>query len=151
MFACFHGVATGASSRGMHRLPACRRNTEEPWSRPVGTGDLTGNLGQRAITLTLIFEAIIKHEHTMRLPTPVAHKTRARFQRWCKAEGAVGALSVDLPRQVAQHLLGGLRETAVGVFLHLVGDRTQQQIAAHPCRRLAAEVSPPFDPKAVAW
>ena len=109
----------------------------------MGAGDTPGDTAQGAIQLTGVLEASFGDGDHVGSTAPLPHQPRARAQPRTPPGGHTAGLGEGLG-QCPKAALGGLAQATVGVFLQLVGDAPDQQIAAEPPGRGCLVKTPPF-------
>src|SRR4051812_16644966 len=111
--------------------------TEEGPAVPTGARDSLGDGRERAMALAVPRKSIVEHHHLMGGLFPCADQLGAGLDARLGHDGierAVAGCFCDL----AQPALGGLRQPAIRLDLHLVGDRADQQLASEEFRRRTA-------------
>jgi hypothetical protein len=109
----------------------------------VRPGNPAGDLGQRAIALAIVVKATLDNGHAVSSTVPFAHQPGAELQ------GSDGhERQVAIPQrhhECVQSAHYRRAQAAMCLFLELVGDRPDQQIAAQPGRRFGAMEPLPGD------
>src|ERR1700730_17731102 len=118
---------------------------EEPGPRPMSPGDPLGNHGQRPIPLAVVFEPVLAHEDGMGVSAPLPHQGRAGLQHSAGIERT--SASLELSRQNPQAALQGAGWTALGALLQVIGEASDDQIAADAQRRSGVMQCPPDMPQ----
>ena len=118
-------------------------NAEEAGAGPMGAGDTPGDTAQGTIQLTGVLEASFGDGDHVGSAAPLPHQPRARAQPRTPPGGHTAGLGEGLG-QCPKAALGGLAQATVGVFLQLVGDAPDQQIAAEPPGLGCLVKTPPF-------
>src|ERR1700719_2396132 len=126
-------------------LRTCHWQPKEARTRPVRSGDLFGDLGQRRIARPGILEAIFRDRDGVRAAAPFPNQTRAGLQ----AEARRGANPARCPQGLRHRLQlapGRLAEPAMRDFLKSVTEGKDKQVATNP-RRVSVGEPPPFAPQ----
>src|ERR1700730_11696424 len=133
-------------SRRISRLHSGFSQAEEARPGPMRAGDPPGYLSQRLVSLAFVFEAVIKHDNGVRLSSSFAQQPRAGLEQKNRGK-RLGSVRLEFIGKRTQPPLDRGSEPAIGPLLHLVGDLAEHQIAARPCRRIAAAQTAPRDPQ----
>src|SRR5882724_7094824 len=121
------------------RRPAAWRSglfqPEEQRPRPCRAGDLSRDRGQRIALAALPGEAVIEDHDLVGSPPPFADQPSSGFQ--LRAQAYCGLTTfLQLLCDLAQLALLLRAQTAQSNFLHPVGDRSDQQLAAEMQRSI---------------
>src|SRR5436853_890466 len=98
---------------------------EEAWARPMRAGDMPRDLGQGAVALAVILEALIEDDDGVRASAPFPQQPRTGFEQQSRRKGA-GSIRLQLCGHAAQPPLDSGSEPAMGSLLHFVGDLADQ-------------------------
>src|SRR5215469_5741711 len=109
------------------------------------SGDPLGDHGQRAIMLALIFKPVIANENSVGMPAPLTDQSRADFRDERGIEGP--ALLRKFCGQGLKAALQCPARPASSTLLQLMGEGSDQQIAAEPLRWARARQLPPCKPQ----
>src|SRR5947199_345852 len=119
---------------------------EETRARPMRTGDPPRDLGQGAVALAVILEAVIEDDDGVRASAPFAQQPRTGFEQQSRRKGA-GSIRFGLLGQCPQPPLHRGSKPAMDPLLHLVGDFSNHKVAARRGHGLAAAQSSPRRPQ----
>src|SRR5437016_2205176 len=103
---------------GADRCTRTLGQTKKPWARPMRPGNLLGDHGQRAITLALILEPVLAHEHQVGASAPLARQGCTDFGDDAEIERR--ATLLEGPGQGLQTAPQRPAGPAVGLLLQLI-------------------------------